>query len=321
MHSATSRSSVDDCEVDESEDGFECVIRYRGPAKKHVLVVDDCEERLLAVKRALESENDGGFHDLVVELARNGDECLEIIRDVVSMRGRDMRTAPSVVLISQYLGGAVGNTVGRVVDKDHSRDQQKGGMSGVDCCAEIRRHGEYSCMGEQFLHVVLLTEDHPVYVFDREEYDNKTFELSRSNCVPDDKWNTALDYEIATWTKAYVNATVTKTLPNNLLDADLLAAVKCMLNHLPVVDKSKRRSPASPASFASATHGVSAFAAFRGQHFSQNFTATAFAGTLALFTPITRWVFHYLFARDRGSDTFNQRGKGQAEGTTPVGIE
>ena len=63
MHSATSRSSVDDCEVDESEDGFECVIRYRGPAKSRVLVVDDCEERLLAVKRALESENDGGFHD------------------------------------------------------------------------------------------------------------------------------------------------------------------------------------------------------------------------------------------------------------------
>ena len=249
MGSTPSRSSVKselnvtrECEVVESEDGEECVILHRGPAKKRVLVVDDCEERLLAVKRALESENEGGFHDLVVELARSADECLEITRDVVFMRGRDMRTAPSVVLISQYLGGAVGNTVGRVVDKDHSRDQQKGGMSGVDCCAEIRRHGEYSCMGEQFLHVVLLTEDHPVYVFDREEYDNKTFELSRSNCVPDDKWNTALDYEIATWTKAYVNATVTKTLPNNLLDADLLAAVKYMLSHLPVVDRSKRRS-------------------------------------------------------------------------------
>ena len=90
LSSVEYESTVEEESEEESEDDSECVIRYRGPAKKHVLVVDDCEERLLAVKRALESENDGGFHDLVVELARSGDECLEIIRDVVSMRGRDM---------------------------------------------------------------------------------------------------------------------------------------------------------------------------------------------------------------------------------------
>ena len=132
--------------------------------------------------------------------------------------------------------------------EDHSRDQQKvgakGGMSGVDCCAEIRRrHGEYSCVGEQFLARCPLTEDRPEYVFDREEYDNETFELSRSNCSrPDHKRNSALEYEEEIWTMAYVNARVTKTLPNNLVDADLLSAVKCMLRRLPVVDRSKRRS-------------------------------------------------------------------------------
>ena len=98
-------------------------------------------------------------------------------------------------------------------------------------------------MGEQVLHVVLLTEDRPEYVFDREEYDNETFELSCSRrCRVDDNWSSASDYEKETWTTAYVNARVTKTLPNNLLDADLLAAVKYMLSHLPVVDRSKRRS-------------------------------------------------------------------------------
>ena len=225
---------LENCEV-ESEDDFECVSRYRGPAKKHVLVVDDCEKRLLAVKRALESENDGGFRDLVVELARSGDECLEIISDVVSMRGRNMRTAPDVVLISQDLGGA--DVVGNVSREQQRVGAKKSGMSGVDCCAEIRRrHGELSCVGEQFLHVVLLTEDRPEYVFDREEYDKETLELSRSNfCCVDDNWSSASGYEKETWTVAYVNAMVTKTLPNNLLDADLLAAVKHMLSFLPVV--------------------------------------------------------------------------------------
>ena len=254
MGSTPSRSSVKselnvtrECEVVESEDGEECVILHRGPAKKRVLVVDDCEERLLAVKRALESENDGGFYDLVVEPARSGDECLEITRDVV--RGsRTMRTSPDVVLISQGLGAVGGRSMAAEDDdseEDHGRrvekdvGAKKGGMSGVDCCAGIRRHGALSCMGEQFLHVVLLTEDRPEYVFDREEFDKQ--ESPRDRRQVGDNWNSASDYEKETWTRAYVSAGVTKTLPNNLSDADLLAAVKRMLNRLPVVDRSYMR--------------------------------------------------------------------------------
>ena len=256
-----SRSSV---EFDESNVTRECGVesesdlfttRHRGPAKKRVLVVDDCEERLLAVKRALESENRGGFQDLVVELARSGDECLDIVRGVV-YGSRTMRTAPGVVLISQDLGVERGVT-GRGTeaeeedDEDYRRDEQqkvgaKGVMSGVECCAEIRRHGELSCVGEQFLHVVLLTDDRPEYVFDREELDflengalfsNESEEFTSSRSSRGSIWDSASSDEAKnTWTLAYKNAGVTKTLPNILLDAELLAAVKHMLSHLPVVN-------------------------------------------------------------------------------------
>jgi len=242
-----SRSSV---EFDESNVTRECGVesesdlfttRYRGPAKKRILVVDDNEERQLAVKRALESENSGGFRDLVVELARSGDDCLDVVRDVV-YGSRTMRTAPSVVLISQDLGVGVGRgivTEAEDDDEDYRRGEQqkvgaKGVMSGVECCAEIRRHGELSCVGEQFLHVVLLTDDRPEYVFDREELDresNDSTSTSSRNC--DTSWDSALAHER---TLAYKNAGVTKTLPNILLDAELLAAVKHMLSHLPVVN-------------------------------------------------------------------------------------
>ena len=260
-HPDPSRSSV---EFDQSNVTRECgdenesdffITRCRGPAKKRILVVDDNEERQLAVKRALESENSGGFRDLVVELARSGDECLDVVRDVV-YGSRTMRTAPSVVLISQDLGVGVGReivvggTKAEDDDEDYRRGEQqkvgaKGVMSGVECCAEIRRHGELSCVGEQFLHVVLLTDDRPEYVFDREELDflengalfsNESEEFTSSRSSRESVWDTAIDEAKDTWTLAYKNAGVTKTLPNILLDAELLAAVKHMLSHLPVVN-------------------------------------------------------------------------------------
>lgn len=252
-HPDPSRSSV---EFDQSNVTRECgdenesdffITRCRGPSKKRILVVDDNEERQLAVKRALESENSGGFRDLVVELARSGNECLDVVRDVV-YGSRSMRTAPSVVLISRDLGMGVGReivvggTKAEDDDEDYRRGEQqkvgaKGVMSGVECCAEIRRHGELSCMGEQFMHVVLLTDDRPEYVFDREELDRESKD-STSSCNCHSIWDSALEHEKEQWTLAYKNAGVTKTLPYSLLDGVLLAAVKHMLSHLPVVNHS-----------------------------------------------------------------------------------
>ena len=93
--------------------------------------------------------------------------------------------------------------------------------------------------------MVLLTDDRPEYVFDREELDflengalfsNESEEFTSSRSSRESVWDSALDKAKDTWTLAYKNAGVTKTLPNTLLDAELLAAVKHMLSHLPVVN-------------------------------------------------------------------------------------
>jgi class 3 adenylate cyclase len=90
--------------------------------QKRVLVVDDNENNLLVMTNMLVPN---GY---LVELARSGEECLQILNSRI---GTD--DVPEVVLLDVMMGR---------------------GISGVECCAEIR---QYRGMGEHELPVILVT--------------------------------------------------------------------------------------------------------------------------------------------------------------------
>jgi CheY-like chemotaxis protein len=198
----------------EEDDEYRFVCRHRRPAKKRILVVDDDDARLLATTRALESHNRGDrFRDVVVEPVRSGEACLDVLRDVVE-GSRAWRDAPNVVLVAagdmnaaKEAGGKAGN----------------GGMSGVECCAEIRRRYGDDGMGENLLHVMLLT-DPAVEAYGSCETDDK---------MTHDLYDSAAEYSRERKVKAYVDAGVTRTLPNNISDADLVKATQKALRYLP----------------------------------------------------------------------------------------
>lgn len=204
------------CDVHDGESRLICL--QRGPAKKRILVVDDDEARLLATTRALQSKNNGNrFKDLVVEQARSGEECLDVMRDVAEGT-RSLRDAPSVVLLSAEMMTRAGS---------NTTTSGKGGvkttMSGVECCAEIRRRYGGTGMGEDLLHIIILTD--PAFdAFD--------------SCVSDemlthDLFDSCTDYEREKQLKALIAAGVTRTLPDDIPGADLLVAVEKALRYLP----------------------------------------------------------------------------------------
>jgi len=125
MARRNSRSYIDMAaemtQVGRAQDVAAAVYANANQKSRRILVVDDNENNLLVLSNMLEPN---GF---VVEQARSGEECLELL-------GTRVGTAdvPDLVLL----------------------DVMMGGISGVECCAEIRRNRG---MAEYELPVILVT--------------------------------------------------------------------------------------------------------------------------------------------------------------------